>query len=152
MKRLLINFTNWIKSIFNSKKKQQPEQVKASTAFEEIYQLHDINLPETENVETHNFSKKIKEVIIHDNSYFLTDKQYLYYKIIENATLEKGYINEYQLYVAFLVEKYGKLTHQDISKMMENIKHQPAAYQSKILKKLINLDLIVKHKGKISVK
>lgn len=109
-------------------------------------------MPETENVETHNFSKKIKEVIIHDNSYFLTDKQYLYYKIIENATLEKGYINEYQLYVAFLVEKYGKLTHQDISKMMENIKHQPAAYQSKILKKLINLDLIVKHKGKISVK
>jgi hypothetical protein len=76
----------------------------------------------------------------------------VYYNIIRDATINKGFVNEYDLYVSFLIAKYGNVSSDQISRFMNHINNQPSAYQFRLLNSLQSKGLIGKHKGKIFAK
>jgi len=167
MKRVFFNLTQWVKSLFIKNKQNKVVEQNVATPIQEdehsIINLKNIiienqsnkdeEIDETPSLEVLNssktFKKKRKQVLIGKNSYFLTEKELIYYDIIVEATLRKGFINEYDLYVSFLIEKHGYISIEQIESFMNQINYQPSAYQFRLLKSLQNKGLISKHKGKI---
>ena len=167
MKHVFFNLTQWVKSLFIKNKQNKVVEQNVSTTIKEdepsIINLKNIiienqsnqdeELDETPCIQVFNgaktFVKKRKPFLIGKNSYLLTEKEVVYYNIIREGTFQKGFINEYDLYVSFLIQKYGDISFEQIAKFMNQINNQPGAYQFRLLKSLENKGLIRKQKGKI---
>jgi hypothetical protein len=164
MKRLIINFTTWVKSLFVSKKEVETKEKvaeKENAGFEDPLITGQglssdeffLSILKPEYKEGYRnrvtFSKLKKKICIKGENYFLTEKEYLYYTLIADATAAKGYISSLDLYTLFLINKYPDASDEYITTILSNINFQPQAYQSRTIKYLINLGLVSKSRNRI---
>ena len=171
MKRLLVNFAHWIKSLFAAKKKPTPvtqeketdvltDELEGKVIYDPMYSKVKISQEQLlqpafveireeqfsapavlEIPDVRKFSKGKKKFLIKGKIYMLTEKQKLYYDIIHLGTQDRGKISNQKLLRTFYVIKHPNMLESEMDILTQKA---PGGSHITALAKLLSCKLIVK--------